>query len=130
PVVARFALPVVPHPMPAVRKAVGVERPLGCGPEPESVVSPRRHGRVSLMAKVGPRTADPGPRMGDLAEFARANQFCGPGQAGTAAALRPQLDHAAIFAGGLDHASPLVETMRGGFFHVHVLASLTGPNRG
>ena len=68
--------------------------------------------------------------MGNLAKFAGANQFGGPGQAGTAAALRPQLDHAGILASSLDHASALVEIMGGRFFHVHVLAGLTGPNRG
>src|SRR5690349_5424632 len=68
-VVAQFAGTVVPHPMPAVMEAIRVERPLWCGAEPEVVVDPQGCVRIPLLANVGPRTADPGTRMGCFAEF-------------------------------------------------------------
>ena len=129
-VVTQFAGAVVPHPVPAVMETIGVESPFGCGAEPEIIVDPRGHLSILLLADIGPRTADPGPRMGNFAKLARANQFSGPGQAGTAAALRPQLDHAVVLAGGFDHAPSLDEIMGSRLFHVHVLAGLAGPNRG
>src|SRR5207302_9005550 len=108
-VVAQFAGAVVPHPGRTVKKTIGVEGSLGGGAEPEIVVDARGRLRIPLPADIGPRAADPGPRMGRLAKFARANQFGGPGQAGAAAALRPQLDHAPVLAGSLDHAPALAE---------------------
>src|SRR5207249_2063647 len=86
--------------------------------------------RVRLPADAGPRTADPGAGRRGLAQLAGADQLGGPGQAGTAAALRAQLDHAVVLAGGLDHAPAFAEVVAGRLFHVDVLAGLAGPDRG
>src|SRR5207244_7316503 len=129
-VVAQLAGAVVPHPVPAVMETIGAESPFRCGAEPEIVVDSRGRLRILLLADIGPRTADPGPRMTRFAKFARANQFSGPGQAGTASALRPKLVHPVVLARGLDHTPALAEIMGGRLFHVDMLAGLTGPNRG
>src|ERR1700687_40921 len=103
-------------------EAVLGESLLRCGTKPEVIIDSFGHLGILLLADIGSRTADPGPRAGNLANLAGADEFRRAGEAGTAAALRAELHDPVVLACSLDHASTFDEIVRGRLFDVHMLA--------
>src|SRR5262249_49417263 len=69
-------------------------------------------------------------RQFDFAELAGQDELDGLPHAGVAAALGAGLANAVEFAGELDDAPALADVVADGFFDVHVLAGLEGPDGG
>src|SRR5262245_21033201 len=127
-VVAQFAGPVIPEPVPVVMKAILVERPLRRRPKPEIVIDAVGNRAVRLVADGFAVAADPASGKRNFAELARLDEFAGAGDMSGATPLCPHLHHALVLAGRLDHLAAFDEVVRDRFLDVHVLAGLAGPD--
>ena len=150
PLVADVAVAVIPVPVPVVVEAVVVEGALGGRAEPGVVIDLLQVGPVVVHAGLVPdevavRLARP-DAVGDeadgiagleaqaaghvdLADAAAVEEGHGLADGPAGPVLEADRDHAAVAAGGLDHAPPFPDVVAAGLLDEDVLARLAGPDR-
>ena len=118
---------VVPEVPPVEREAVGVERPLRGGAEPEVVVAARRAGRASGgLAQAAAVGGHPDPRLADLAQHARADDLDDPVIVLAGVDQVAHLGDALGLLGRVDHRPALGDPVRQRLLAIDVLAGLAG----
>ena len=123
-------LPGVPEPVPVVLEAQRIEGTHGGGTEEHVPVDARRDGRIFHVFDGGAALEAEALGHVNFADDAVVEQLNGLDLVRQAAALRPDLHHAAGLARHFDHALAFVDVVAGGLFAIDVLAGLAGPDGG
>ena len=126
--VADVAIAEIPEPMPVVMNKIRVERLFrrGAGPDVEVELGWRSGDR--FVANAPARLAAIALGDQELAVFAALNNCRQTRSVSIRAALRPVLNDAVVFAGGLDALASLENIVATRLLHVNIFARLAGPD--
>src|SRR5581483_11720759 len=109
--ISDLAVAVVPEETPVVMEAVGIERALRRGAQPDVVVDARRRIAIRRTPDGRAHLVDPGLDLANLAELAGRNVIDGIAEMLAAAPLCADLEHAIVFARGVANQMSLLNCL-------------------
>ena len=128
-VVTDFRGRSVPEEVPAVVEAVEIESPIGCGPQVQVPVDTFRDRRLLHLADIDPSAIHDCLGPISRAEASVAHEMCNRLLPQPASALKSDLDHTPVLAGGFDHLAAFPQSVGTRLFAVDILARLASPDR-